>query len=53
MNINIVLSVAVVAAMASAQEKAVPVEEEPHHKTVLKNDYVQAFHVTLAPGKAR
>lgn len=30
----------------------VPVEKEPHHKTVFKNDYVQAFRVTLEPGKA-
>lgn len=28
------------------------VEDEPHHKTVLKNEYVQAFRVTLAPGEA-
>ena len=29
----------------------VPVEKEPHHKTVLKNDYLQAFRVTLESGK--
>lgn len=40
------------AAMQSPQDGAVPVEEEPHHKTVFKNDYVQAFRVTLEPGKA-
>jgi quercetin dioxygenase-like cupin family protein len=36
--------------MASAQEIAVPVEDEPNHKTVFKNDFVQAFRVTLEPG---
>jgi quercetin dioxygenase-like cupin family protein len=39
------------AALASAPDRAVPVEEEPYHKTVFKNDYVQAFRVTLEPGK--
>lgn len=29
----------------------VPVEKEPHHKTVFKNDYVQAFRVNLEPGE--
>ncbi len=52
MNINIVTLIAVVAAISSAQDRAVPVEEEPHHKTVLKNDYVQVFRVTLEPGKS-
>jgi quercetin dioxygenase-like cupin family protein len=42
--------VILVAAMVSAQETAVPVENEPHHKTVFKNDYVQAFRVNLEPG---
>ena len=45
-------TIAVLAALASAPDKAVPVEEEPRHKTVLKNDYVQAFRVTLAPGES-
>jgi quercetin dioxygenase-like cupin family protein len=49
---KIILSIAVLAALASAQETAVPVEDEPNHKTVLKNDYVQAFRVILAPGKS-
>ncbi len=51
MNINIITLLAVVAAMAPAQDGAVPVEDEPHHKTVLKNDYVQVFRVTLEPGE--
>jgi hypothetical protein len=50
MRLPLAAIVIVVAAIASAQEGAVPVEQEPHHKTVLRNEYVQAFHVTLAPG---
>ena len=38
------------AAGAPAPDAAVPVEQEAQHKTVLKNDYVQVFRVTLAPG---
>jgi quercetin dioxygenase-like cupin family protein len=41
----------VLAAMSSPQAGAVPVEEEPNHRSVFKNDYIQAFRVTLEPGK--
>ena len=34
------------------QPPAVPVEQEPLHKLVLKNDYVIALHVTIAPGQS-
>jgi len=51
MSISIITLFAIVTAMASAQDHAVPVEAEPNHKTVLKNDYVQVFRVTLEPGK--
>src|ERR1700693_5963785 len=51
MNINIITLIAVLTAMSSTQDSVVPVEEEPHHKTVLKNDYMQVFRVTLEPGK--
>ena len=34
-----------------AQEKPVPVDQEPHHKVVLKNDLVEVMHVTLSPGE--
>lgn len=44
--------IAVVSAMSVAPDAAVPVEQEPQHKTVLKNDYVQVFRVTLEPGQA-
>lgn len=40
-----------VAARAPAQEVSIPIEKEPHHKTVFKNAYVQAFRVSLDPGK--
>jgi len=41
-----------IAVMSPPQETAVPVESEPSHKTVFQNDYVQAFRVTLEPGKS-
>lgn len=41
----------VMVAMPSPQGGAVPVEKEPSHRTVLTNDYVQAFRVTLQPGE--
>jgi quercetin dioxygenase-like cupin family protein len=50
-DINIITLITVMTAVSSAQDAVVPVEQEPHHKTVLKNDYVQAFRVTLEPGK--
>jgi quercetin dioxygenase-like cupin family protein len=34
----------------TAQERPVPVENEPHHRTVFKNKYVQVFRVRLKPG---
>lgn len=43
---------ALLASMSSRQDAAVPVEEEPDHRTVFKNDYVQAFRVTLEPGRS-
>lgn len=35
-----------------AQEAAVPVGQEPLHKLVLKNDYVEVLHVTIPPGQS-
>jgi quercetin dioxygenase-like cupin family protein len=35
----------------AAQPAAVPVDEEPLHRLVLKNDYVIALHVTIAAGQ--
>ncbi len=39
------------AEMSTAQAKPVPVEKEPHHKAVFKNQYVQIFRVQLDPGE--
>jgi quercetin dioxygenase-like cupin family protein len=36
---------------STAQEKPVPVDQEPHHKVVLKNDFVEVMHVILLPGE--
>jgi quercetin dioxygenase-like cupin family protein len=47
-----ILVTAVLIAMGSAQDAAVPVEVEPNHKTVFENPYVQAFRVTLPPGQS-
>ena len=52
MNVAIIALIAAAAAASPAPDGAVPVEQEPEHRTVLKNEYVQAFRVTLAPGKA-
>jgi len=39
------------AATCSAQQAPVPVEQEPHHHVVLKNDDVLVMHVTLPAGE--
>ena len=35
-----------------SQQRPVPVEDEPHHHVVLKNEFVLVMHVTLAPGES-
>lgn len=40
------------AATARAQDTVVPVEREPNHRTVFKNQWIQVFRVKLAPGQA-
>lgn len=40
------------AVIAVSQEAAVPVQEEPHHHVVLKNDSVLVTHVVIPPGEA-
>lgn len=40
-----------VSAIAAAQASPVPIEEEPHHHLLLKNDYVEVFRTTVAPGE--
>jgi quercetin dioxygenase-like cupin family protein len=49
---KLVVALIAAAAAASVPDGTMPVEQEPEHKTVLKNDYVQVFRVTLEPGKA-
>lgn len=35
-----------------AQQLAVPVEDEPHHRVLLKNEYVEVIRATLPPGES-
>lgn len=44
--------VAAAVAAGPTPEAAVPVEQEPYHESVFRNDYVQAFRVKLEPGKS-
>ena len=37
---------------SAAPETAVPVDQEPLHRLVLKNDYVVVLHVTIPPGQS-
>lgn len=39
------------AAQKSTDPAPVPVEQEPHHHTLLKNDYVVVLHVTIPEGE--
>jgi quercetin dioxygenase-like cupin family protein len=47
-----VLVVFVFSGMLLSQQSPVPVEQEPHHRIILKNDSVMVMHVTLAPGES-
>ncbi len=40
------------AGCAFSQQAPVPVEAEPHHHVVLKNDFVLVTHVVIPPGEA-
>jgi quercetin dioxygenase-like cupin family protein len=42
-------SILLALASTSAQEPPIPVDQEPHHKVVLRNDFVIVMHVTLQP----
>jgi quercetin dioxygenase-like cupin family protein len=52
MKAAILLLSTLIVMMSPSPETAVPVENEPSHKTVFQNEYVQAFRVTLDPGKS-
>lgn len=49
----VVLSATLLAADArqSSGDSPVPVEQEPHHHTVLRNDSILVMHVTIPPGE--
>ena len=46
------ISMALLAAKQTPQPAPMPVEEEPHHHTVLKNNYVLVMHVTIPEGES-
>lgn len=46
------ISAALLAAQKSPGLAPMPVEQEPHHRTVLKNDYVLVMHVTIPEGES-
>jgi quercetin dioxygenase-like cupin family protein len=37
---------------ALAQQAAVPSDQDPLHKTVIKNSYLLVLHVTIPPGQS-
>jgi quercetin dioxygenase-like cupin family protein len=47
--LQVVSLLLIVMSLSAAQEKPIPVDQEPHHKVVLKNDSGIVMHVTLAP----
>jgi beta-alanine degradation protein BauB len=47
----LLLSVTLLAAQKSSDPGPVPVEQEPYHHTVLKNDYVLVMHVSIPEGQ--
>jgi quercetin dioxygenase-like cupin family protein len=47
-----IVSLSLLPAMLIAQQASVPVEDEPLHKLMLKNDSVMVLDVTLPPGKS-
>ena len=47
-----VLSLLMLITFAQSQTSPVPVEQEPHHRTLLKNDSVLVLRVNLAPGES-
>jgi quercetin dioxygenase-like cupin family protein len=47
----LLLWVSLFAAQKSSDPAPVPVEQEPHHHTVLKNEYVLVMHVSIPEGE--
>jgi quercetin dioxygenase-like cupin family protein len=52
MNLLLVQLALLLAITSVFQNRTVPVEEEPLHHPVFKNDYIQAFRLRLDPGKS-
>jgi quercetin dioxygenase-like cupin family protein len=44
-------AIIILTAMPFAQDKPIPVEQEPHHKVVFKNESIEVLRVNLAPGE--
>lgn len=44
-------SISLLAAQKSSEEAPVPVDQEAHHPTVLRNDFVLVMHVTIPEGQ--
>jgi quercetin dioxygenase-like cupin family protein len=49
---TILIAVFFLRTLDAAQEGAVPVEQEPLHTMMLKNDYVEVMRVIIAPGQS-
>lgn len=48
----LLLAVLLAAPSPAAPETPVPVDQEPRHRMVLRNDYVEVMRVTLPPGES-
>ena len=48
----LLLAVLLAAPPSAAPETPVPVDQEPRHRMVLRNDYVEVLRVTLPPGES-
>jgi quercetin dioxygenase-like cupin family protein len=44
-------AIIILTAMPFAQDKPIPVEQEPHHKVVFKNESIEVMRVNLKPGE--
>ncbi len=52
MRLRLAWLLALVAAAGLSDDAAVPVEQEPHHRSVFHNEYLEAFRVTVEPGQS-
>ncbi|MEO8275030.1 MAG: hypothetical protein ABI639_02365 [Thermoanaerobaculia bacterium] len=50
MSFRLVALLTLVASTGVAQEQILAVEDEPNHRLIFRNEYLQAFRVTLSPG---